>query len=149
MFVHRELARDFSPIANLCHWMWLSCDLGAANRCCIGNSDLGDEAVSAPSNGFHEAGTLGRVAERFTDFVDRFVEPVVEIHKSVCGPKVFLKFLASYDLAGMLKEHRQNLEGLFLKPNSQAVLAQLACLKIQFEYPETQPPTKFIAFSHG
>jgi hypothetical protein len=30
----------------------------------------------------------------------------------------------SYDLAGVLKQHRQELEGLFLKGNSQAVLAQ-------------------------
>jgi len=43
---------------------------------------------------------------------------VIEIHESVCGPECFLNFLASYDLAGVLKQHRQDLEGLFLKPNS-------------------------------
>jgi len=80
--------------------------------------DLREEAVAATSNSFHEAGTLGGVAEGLTEFVDRFVEPVIEIHESVCGPELFLNFLASDDLAGVLKQHRQDLEGLFLKPNS-------------------------------
>jgi len=43
---------------------------------------------------------------------------VIEIHKSVCGPEFFLKFPAGYDLAVMPKQHRQDLEGLFLKPDS-------------------------------
>jgi len=98
--------------------MRLSREVRAANRGCIGNFDLSEEAVAATGNSFHKAGALGGIAEGLTDFVDRFVEPVIEIHESVCGPECFLNFLASYDLAGVLKQHRQDLEGLFLKPNS-------------------------------
>ena len=60
--------------------------------------------VAAPSNGFHKAGTLDGVAEGLTDFADRFVETVVEIHESVRGPELFLEFLTSYDIAGVLKQ---------------------------------------------
>ena len=117
-----------------------------ANRSRGDNFDLCKEAVAAASNGFHKAGTFGGVAEGVTDFVDRFVEPVVEIHKSVCGPESFLKFLASYDLAVVLKQHRQDLEGLFLKANSKAVLAQFASAKVQLENPKTEPPAKVMVF---
>ena len=120
--------------------MRLSGEFRAANRSRIDNFNLREEAVAATSNGFHKAGTLGGVAEGLTDFADRFVEPVVEIHESVRGPELLLELLASYDLAGMLEQHRQDLEGLFLKPDSQAVLAQFASAKIQFENPKTEPP---------
>src|SRR5215470_3149962 len=61
----------------------------------VDNFDLREEAVAAASNGFDKAGTLGGVAEGLTDFVNRFVQAVVEIHESVCGPKFLLKFLAT------------------------------------------------------
>jgi hypothetical protein len=43
---------------------------------------------------------------------------VVEVHEGVCGPEPFLKFPAGYDLAGVVKQHRQDSEGLLLKSNS-------------------------------
>jgi RNA polymerase sigma-70 factor (ECF subfamily) len=55
----------------------------------------------------------------------------------------------SYDLAGVLKQHRQELEGLFLKGNSQAVLAQFAGPKIQFENRKKEPPAELMGFFHG
>jgi len=113
-----ELAGEIRKIRGFCRGMRLGCGLRTANRGCIGNPDLREEAVAAPSNGFHKARTLSGVAEGLSDFVDRFVEPVVKIHESVCGPELFLKFLSSYNLAGVLKKHRQDLKGLFLKPNS-------------------------------
>ena len=55
----------------------------------------------------------------------------------------------SYDLAGVLKQHRQELEGLFLKANSQAVLAQFVSAKIQLENAKTERPAKLMSFFHG
>jgi hypothetical protein len=130
MFEHCGLASEVRSITNFCRRMRLSYVFRAPNRNCIDNFNLREEAVTAPSNGFHKAGTLGGVAEGLTDFADRFVEPVVEIHESVRGPEFFLKFLASYDLAGVLQQHRQELEGLFLKANSQVALAQFTSAKI-------------------
>ena len=144
-----EFAREIRVIASFCRGMRLSCELRAAKGGCIGIFDLREEPVAAPSNGFNKPWTVGGVAEGLTDFVNRFVEPVVEIHERVCGPEFFLKFLASYDIAGVLKQHRQDSEGLFLKPDSQAALAQFASAKIQFENSKPEPPVKLLAFLHG
>src|ERR1700675_3435270 len=116
--------------------MKLSCEFRAAYTGRVGRFYLREEAVTSTRNSFYEARTFCGVAEGLADFADRFVEPVVEIHKGICGPECFLKFFASYDLAGVLKQHGQDLEGLFLKANSQAVLAQFAGAKIQLENPK-------------
>jgi hypothetical protein len=96
--------------------MKMSCEFLAANRNWIDNLNIREEAVAAPGNGFHKARALSGVAEGLTNLADRFVEPVVEINESVRGPELLLKLLASYELAGVLEQHRQDLEGLFLKP---------------------------------
>src|SRR6266436_4763387 len=75
-FEHCGFAREIRAITRLCRWMRLSCGFRAANRGCIGNFDLREEAVAAASNGFHKAGTLRGVAKGLTDFADRLVEPV-------------------------------------------------------------------------
>ena len=93
-------------------------------------------------------GYVGGVAEGLTDFVDRLVEPVVEIHERVRGPECLLKFLSTDDLARALKQHGQHLKGLLLKPDSQAALAQFASPKIQLEHPKTEPPANLIAWFH-
>jgi hypothetical protein len=64
---------------------------------------------------------------------------MVEIHEGVRRPEFCLKFLASYHVSGTLKQHRQDLQGLFLKANPQAVLAQFASAKIQLENSKSQP----------
>jgi hypothetical protein len=120
----------------------------AASRSGIDNLDLGEEAVAATSNGFHKAGTFGGVAEGLTDFADCFVEAVVEVHESIRGPELFLEFLTSYDIAGVLKQQDQDLEGLFLKADSQAVLAQFTGTKIHFEHAKTKPPANLLVFFH-
>ena len=68
----------------LCGGLSLGCQFRAVNRGRISNLDLREEAIAASSNGFHKARTFGGVAEGFSDFVDRFVEPVVEVHEGVC-----------------------------------------------------------------
>jgi hypothetical protein len=73
---------------------------------------------------------------------------VVEIHESVCGPELFLKFIASYDLTVAHKQHRQHLKGLLLKPDSEGTLAQFASPKIQLENSKTEWPAKLIVVLH-
>src|SRR4029077_9307247 len=107
-----------------------------------------EEAVTATRNRFYKAWTFCGVAEGLADFADRFVESVVEIDKSVLGPEFFLEFLASHDVAGVLQQHNQCLERLFLKANSQAVLTQFARAKIQLENPKTEPRTAMRVFLH-
>jgi hypothetical protein len=145
---HRERAGEILTITSVCRGTRLSCEFRAANRGCIGNSDISEEAVAATTDSFNEAGTLGGVAEGLTDFADRLVEPVVEIHERVRGPEFLLKFLAKDDPAGVLKQHRQDLEGLLLKPNSEAALAQFASTTIQLEHPKTKPPASLMVSFH-
>jgi hypothetical protein len=126
MFGHWETR----AITNLRHWMRRNGEFRAVNWSRIGNFDLRKESVTATRDSFHEAGTLGGVAQGLTYFADCFVQAVVEVHESVRRPEFFLKFLASCDLAGVCEQHRQDLEGLFLKADSHAVLAQFASAKI-------------------
>jgi|SRR5580692_7227291 hypothetical protein len=148
MFGHSRFASEIRTTARFCRRVRLCGEFRDANRGFLGNFDIREEAVSPPSNGFNKAGTLRRVAESLTDFADRFVEPMVKIHESVRGPEFFLKLLPGYDLAGMLKQHRQDLEWLFLKANSKAMLAQFASAKIQFEYRKAESHAKVKVFLH-
>ncbi|HXL22012.1 MAG TPA: hypothetical protein VOA78_06080 [Candidatus Dormibacteraeota bacterium] len=120
-----------------------------ANRWSFGDFNLRKEAVPATCDRFHKTRTVGGIAESVADFVDRFVEPVIEIHERVCRPEFLLEFLAGYDFAGVLKERRQHLERLFLKANTEAVFAQFAGAEIQLENPETEPVAKLMVFWHG
>src|SRR5580704_5181737 len=128
--------------------MKLSCEFGAANRGHVGRLYFRKEAVTATRNSFYKARTLCGIAKGLADFADRFVEPVVEIHEGICRPQLFLKFLTSYDLAGVLKQHGQDLEGLFLKSHSQAMFAQFARANIQLENPKTVPHAEVKVFLH-
>jgi hypothetical protein len=114
MFGLCEFDSEIGAVASFCRGKKRGCKFRAAHRGRVGRFDLSEEAVAAASNGFHKSGTFGGVPQGVTDFVYRFVEPVIEIHESVCGPEPFVKFFASYDLAGVRKQHRQNLERLFL-----------------------------------
>jgi len=49
----------------------------------------------------------------------------------------------------MLEEHGQDPEGLLLEADPLAVLAQLACTKVRFEHPETEPTTNRVICLHG
>jgi len=74
---------------------------------------------------------------------------VVEINEGVGGPKLFLKLLASDNLAGMFEERGEHLERLLLKADSQAMLAQFASSKVQFENSEAEAAAQLMVFWHG
>jgi hypothetical protein len=73
---------------------------------------------------------------------------VVEIHEGVCGPQLLPKFLTCDDLAGVLEQHRQDLDGLLLKADSQALLGQFAGAKVQLEHAKAEPLANLTGFSH-
>src|SRR6476620_9767970 len=104
MFGPCELASDIRAITNLVRRLRLSREFRAANRG-IRILHFSEEAVAAAGKGFHIAGTLGGVDESLTDLIDCFVEAVVEIHKSICGPELLLQVLTRYYLAGVLYQH--------------------------------------------
>src|SRR5260370_35366201 len=107
-FEHCGFAGEIRAITRLCRRMRLSCGLRTANRRRIGNFDLRQEAVAAPGNGFHKAGTLGGDAQGLAYFADRFVTPAAEIHERVSGPEPSVTFLPPYDVARGLSRTRQS-----------------------------------------
>ena len=136
MLGFNRFGTDIGAIARYWFGIRLCCEFRAANRGRVGRFYFREEAITATRNSFYKARTFCGVAEALADFADRSVEPVVEIQESVRRPEFLLKFLASYDLAGVLEQHRQDLEGLFLKPYPKAVPAQFAGPKIQLENPK-------------
>jgi hypothetical protein len=122
------------------------CESRAAHRGLVRRFDLRKETVAAPRNGFHKAWTFRRISKRVTDFVYRFVEPVIEIHESIRGPELFLQLFARYHLAGALQQNRQDLEGLFLQPDAQAMFVQFASAKIHLENSEADSPVGLMVF---
>jgi len=115
----------------------------------VRSPDLRKEAVAAPRNGFHKARTFRGISQGVTDFIYRFVEPVIEVHESVRRPQLFLQLFASYHLASSLQQHRQDLEGLFLQPDAQAMFAQFSSAKIHLKNSETESAVGLMVFLHG
>ena len=74
---------------------------------------------------------------------------MLEIHKGVGGPELLVQFLARDDLAGMREQHRQDLKGLFLDFDLQAVLAQLGGAKVNLEGPEVNDVGDESRVRHG
>jgi hypothetical protein len=58
---------------------------------------------------------------------------MIEVHKRVGGPKPAVQFLPRDDFTGMLEEHGQNLEWLFLKPDFDAIAAKLTGAQVGFK----------------
>ena len=94
-----------------------SCDDGGlpCGRRLAGKLDRCKKAVAATSQGFDETGVFCRVAQGVAETLDGGVETVVEIDKGVGWPQAGAEVFASDDLAGALKEHGQNPEGLVLE----------------------------------
>src|SRR2546428_593791 len=63
MSEHCEFAREIAAITSFWRGMRLSREFRGANRGCIGNVDLREEAVAATRNSLHKAGALCGVAE--------------------------------------------------------------------------------------
>ncbi len=106
---------------------------GAASGCRLG------VPITAARDGLDEARVLGRIAERFANLIDCFVEAVVKIHDRA-GPESAAQFLPGHQFSRFLEQHCQHLERLLLQPEAQATFRQPAGSKIDFEDPKPQTP---------
>jgi hypothetical protein len=102
----------------------------------VDRGDVGEETVAATGNGLNEARILRRVAQRFTNLVDGFVEAVIEVDDQL-APKFLAQLLPGYQLSGFFQQHRQDLKRLLLQPDAQPTLCQFAGSKIDLE--DTKP----------
>src|SRR5271155_3340589 len=76
--------------------------------------DTAEEAVAPPRNGLDEARVVRIISQRIAQPFDGGVKAVVEIAEVAAWPKFAAKFLPGNHLAGMLEQHAQDLERLFL-----------------------------------
>jgi hypothetical protein len=110
--------------------------------------DLCEETVAPPGYRFHKARTLSGIAQGLPNFIDGFVQAVIEVNKCVGGPQVLLQFFPSNHFPGMLEQHSKHLKWLFLQPDLHPVLAQFTRPKIHFENTKTETPVGMFFLFH-
>jgi hypothetical protein len=74
---------------------------------------------------------------------------VIEVNKRVSLPQAGAEFLASNDLAGLLKKENQYLKRLFRQLEPKPVLAKLASFEIDLEDAEPKYPRSRDGGCHG
>lgn len=99
--------------------------------------DRSNEPVASAGHGFDESGIVGFFAEGTSQFSDGGVQSVVELDEGVGGPKSLTNLFSGNQFAGALEQHGEDLERLFLQPDSQSVFGQDELFKINFK------PSKF------
>ena len=77
---------------------------------------------------------VGRVSQGVAQLIDGLIQALLIVHERAVRPKPPLEFLAWNNLAGLLQQHRQDLDWLFLHFQTDAVFGELASLKIELEY---------------
>ena len=93
----------------------------------------GYEAVAAAGEGFDEAGAGGGVAEGFADAVDGGVDAVFVVDEGTVGPELAGDFFAGEEGSGLLEEHAEDLEGLGVELDADALLAELSGGSVGFK----------------
>jgi hypothetical protein len=98
----------------------------------------GDEAIADAGNRLDVQRSIGGISERVTKLDHGFVEAAVEIDIDVGGPQLLPDFFAGDGLAGALEQDEQEIEGLLLKFDARAFLAEFVGARIDFEDTETE-----------
>ncbi len=80
---------------------------------------------------------IGVVAQRSAQPFDGGIQAVLEVDERSRRPQTLAQLIARHDLARTLDHHRENLEGLILKPDADAALPQLARAQINLEGSES------------
>ena len=89
--------------------------------------------VSDPRNGFNITGRARRVAESVAEFLDGFIQSVIEIDKNIGRPEASPEFLTRHDLARAFEEQRQDLNWLLRQPNLCAVSRELPSPEVELK----------------
>jgi hypothetical protein len=84
--------------------------------------DRSDEPVAAAGQGLDVAGLLRRIAQCVAQSFDRRIKADIEIDKRVGGPKLLVKLFPGYQLARVFHQHGQDLKGLIVKLDLDALL---------------------------
>ena len=85
-----------------------------------------DKPIPAAGESLDKPRRIRRITQSCPEPLDGCIEAVLEIYERVGLPKPLLQFLARNDLARMLHQQCQNVNGLALKLDPEAMLAQFA-----------------------
>src|SRR5207247_3958121 len=91
--------------------------------------DWRNKAIAALGYRLDEARVLGGIFEGLAQPVNRLVQAAIEIDKGVGAPQLLLQFLTGHRLSGSLEQHGQDLKGLILELDLEALLPQFAGLQ--------------------
>src|ERR1017187_5028346 len=111
--------------------------------------DRSNEPVSTASQRFDIARIGGGISQRLAHLIDRCVEAVVEVDKSVGGPELLLQLFARDHFTRPLQQQGQHLERLPLQAQHHAALAQFACAEIELKLPKARDSAVVLWHSHG
>src|SRR5262249_14744724 len=98
--------------------------------------DDADELIAAPRNRFDELRLLGIIPEHGAQPLHRGVQPVLEVDEGAVGPEALPQFVPQKNLARLLEQQREELEGLIGQSKARAVFAKLAASYMELEAAE-------------
>jgi hypothetical protein len=108
---------------------------------------LSDEPIPPPRQRLDKARTFGRIPQHFPNLVNRSIQVVIDVDKSV-GPEPLLQLLPRHYLAGLLQQNTENLKRLPPEPLLQSSLAQFAGTKVNFEISEPDKSKPGLCLCH-
>jgi hypothetical protein len=100
-------------------------------------ADRGNKTVTAAGQCLYETGIFGRVAESFSNLVDRSTKGVIEVNDRVLPPEPQLQLFSGDDLARVFEQDRKNFKRLALDLDPLASLPELAALQVGLEESES------------
>jgi hypothetical protein len=92
-----------------------------------------DEPKAAAGQGLDIARAFRLVAQRLPQLLDGGADAVVELDDRAIRPDAIADFLPRHHFSGMLEQHEENLERLFLQTNAPSALAQFARADVQLK----------------
>lgn len=95
--------------------------------------DRGEKTIAATRKSFDIGGLVGRVGESLPQFVDRFVEAVFEVDKSLAGPKALLNLVPGNDRAGVFEKQDEDFKRLAGETKLDTMFAELTGGDVNFE----------------
>src|SRR5260370_31422994 len=99
---------------------------------------LSDKPVTPSRQRLDKPRRISGVAQGIAESQDCVIETHIKVYKSIRRPKLIAKLVPGHDFAGLFQQHNENLKGLFLQPESDAVLMQLARRKVNLKGSEAE-----------
>src|ERR1700682_2926417 len=111
--------------------------------------DRGNKAVATTRKRLDEARVFGGIVQSFTEPHDCRVEAVIKVDEGVAGPEAALQFFASDHFPAVFQKDGEDLTGLFLELDANAVLAEFAGPEVKLVNAEAHRVCRYGGLFHG